>query len=224
MLAGNCKSMHKILLGWDAAAHPNPACPQLIGPAGNLRLDCAQHSLLASFSLRIDCQARLLQLHQTQCCTALPSHPQHRAKLGLPQCALASDLAVPLTTSISELCCSLSLISASSRAILAVRMAKLFSRSLQGQALLLSAISAKSRSVRQCNERSNCLVLLSATSAQGALASMPGVASWRSVRQCNKRSSCLVLLSAMSAELCRLPCMGLQSSQHLDRTHHSTLK
>ena len=60
-----------------------------------------------------------------------------------------------LTTSISELCCSLSLISASSRAILAVRRAKLFSRSLQGQALLFSAKSARLCSVRQCNWRSN---------------------------------------------------------------------
>ena len=70
-----------------------------------------------------------------------------------------------LTTSISELCCSLSVISASSRAILAVRMAKLFSRSLQAQPLLLSAKSAKLRGVCQCNERSSSLVLLSAMSA-----------------------------------------------------------
>ena len=67
-----------------------------------------------------------------------------------------------LTTSISELCCSLSLISASSRAILAVRRAKLFSRSLQGQALLFSA--QKRCSVCQCNRRSNCFWLLSGTS------------------------------------------------------------
>ena len=62
-----------------------------------------------------------------------------------------------LTTSISELCCTLSLISASSRAILAVRMAKLFSRSLQGQALLqqFSVQNAPS-----------CAVFVSTTKAQ----------------------------------------------------------
>ena len=51
-----------------------------------------------------------------------------------------------LTTSISELCCSLSVISASSRAILAVRMAKLFIRSLRAR----HCFSVQKSQVAQC--------------------------------------------------------------------------
>ena len=121
MLADNCKGMNNVMLtevgaaAYPASQHMPSSQGQLVNL--NLRLDFAQHSLLATFNPRLDCasipclqtsasgstvhripclrrvcQACLLQLHQTQCCTALSSYPPASCWALSPlQCASSPD-------------------------------------------------------------------------------------------------------------------------------------